>query len=132
MDQMPADVKYRYGDRCRQRAYREKVKREAEAAGLSPTLTLAEIQATNGTQRRNGDAQTRRKGAQRSRSGLQVSHRKAVDAVARAITHAREHQAVSAESLARRYLDSILSPRQREVLAERSGTRMSPQPEGDR
>lgn len=100
----------------RQRAYRRRVKAEMERAGLPASPSLRAAGVTRGTTRRNGDAPEPRNGALRSRSGLQVSYRKAVEALA-------EHFISRGEPypyvLARNIVKSTLSPRQQEILNER-------------
>jgi hypothetical protein len=59
----------------RQRAYRKRVKTAMEARGLPASPSLRVARAPGPTGERNGDAKA-------TRSGLQVSYRKAVEAVA--------------------------------------------------
>jgi len=98
---MPSTAKYRYPEICRKRAYREKLKREAEAVGLSVAPTLAAVRAAVTTNGRDGDAYTPAKRPQRRRTELRVSYRKAVEAID-----------------AGRPLSSVLSPKQRQVLEQ--------------
>lgn len=52
-----------YDERCRQRAYRKRVRDAAEAAGVSASLSLKSLDASSGAPSRNGDA---KKGATRA------------------------------------------------------------------
>ena len=79
MDGMPESIVYRHGDRCHKRAYRDRVKRAAEAAGLEVALSLRAIRATKGTKASAGQTESAKKRAQNRRPELRVSYRKAVD-----------------------------------------------------
>jgi hypothetical protein len=115
----------------RQRAYRRRVKAEMERAGLPASPSLRAAGVSRGTTARNGDAPAVRNGAlrPRSRSGLQVSYRKAVEAACRAIVAWHNGQALSggdhttwdhiAQEIAEEQVRASLSPRQQQILNER-------------
>lgn len=107
-----------YKDSHRQRAYRRRVKAEMERVGLPALPSLRAAGVSRPTQDRNGDAQSGQNGPQRTRSGLQVSYRKAAAQVA-AIFVSQGEPADDALSLAEHMLAPALSPRQREVLDQR-------------
>lgn len=120
MDGMPEQVKYRFGDRCRTRAYRDKLKREAEAAGVVVAPSLRAIRASTGTEGRDGHAENGGKRAQRRRPELRVSYRKAVEVLTAAYAptgHEDESREFIEQTLAQ-----ALSPRAR-AQVERSRER---------
>lgn len=80
MEAMPKSIIYRFGDRCRKRAYREKVKRAAKAAGVEVAPSLRAIRATKGTSGRDGHAETKPRRAQKRRLEPRLSYRKAIEA----------------------------------------------------
>jgi hypothetical protein len=100
----------------RQRAYRRRVKAEMERAGLPASPSLRAAGVTRGTTARNGDGENVGNGALRSRSGLQVSYRKAVEVLAE---HFISRGEVYPYVLARNIVKSTLSPRQRQILQAR-------------
>lgn len=98
-----------YVDRSHgQRRYRRHLQQTAAAAGLSPSLTLKTIQATNSPGRRNGDAPKPRK-ARQSGTSIRISYRKAVKAVG---------EAVGDRERAQEMLMPLLTDRQKEVLRD--------------
>lgn len=125
---MPLSAIYRWSGRCRQAAYRARVKAEAERIGLRVAPTLTAVKAAGSTSERNGDAETH---SQRVRvgskpSGRQVSYRKTFGNlqerfVERASDHSRTPLLTPKEALniALAALDESLSARQRERLEER-------------
>jgi hypothetical protein len=108
---MPASVKYRYGDRCRKRAYRAKLKREAERVGLQVAPTLKAVEAANRASARAGHAENARKRPQKRPTELRVSYRKAVGILAVQLGL----PTLAVESA----LEPALTPRQRRALFER-------------
>lgn len=102
--------KYALGGRCRQRAYRKRVRAAADAAGVPPTVTLETVDAASRTGARNGDAQTRRNrpprtprpgltvyiadrgAAEAARTFLAAPRRPGLDLVADAIAKAQERR----------------------------------------
>lgn len=72
-----ASERARYAsERHRHKAYRDRVKREAEAAGLPSRLTLESVHATSGPRQRVGDAQSAaRKRTRRPRPGVSAYFR---------------------------------------------------------
>ncbi len=110
---------------CAQRVSRRKLQRELNDAGLPTRLNRSLIvSATVPSQNDHGDRETR----SRSRSGLQVSYRKAVDAMAERLAHLIGDYGLAEvgkpEDHARRIAESTmsrcLSERQRQRL--RGGT----------
>jgi hypothetical protein len=68
-DEAPAGSAYAHLDRCRQRAYRERVKAEAKAAGIDSPGSLRAIRGSRTTSARNGDAQRR---PRKPREGISI------------------------------------------------------------
>jgi acyl-homoserine lactone acylase PvdQ len=107
-----------------QRAYEQRLRDELRSAGLSPSLSKKLAQTTNGTSHHQADGLTP---VSARRSGLQVSYRKAVEAVARAIreTEARygddswQRRPGGNVLLAEEALLPVLPERQRAILAAR-------------
>jgi hypothetical protein len=80
MDGMPDAAKYRYPESCRKRAYKAKLKSEAEAVGLKVAPTLRDVEAARGTRARARDAEKPAKRPQRRRpGGVTASYRKALE-----------------------------------------------------
>jgi hypothetical protein len=74
--------KYHDYERCRQRAYRGRVKAAAAAAGLPASISMETVEAATHPTPRNGDARARRNRPQKRRqTDLRISYRKAIDAV---------------------------------------------------
>lgn len=111
MDGMPATAKYRHGSRCRQRAYEARVKRAAEAAGLSVAPSMRAVDAARGTNERQADAESSRKRPQRRRTELRVSYRKAVEVLTAAYAP-KGHEDESRQFIERTLADA-LPPRAR-------------------
>lgn len=105
----------------RQRAYRARVKREMERAGLPPSPSLRVAKVARGTSERNGDAQIARNGPQTRRakpSGLQLAYYRAVAVVAAILEPDGELPGVAVRE-AEEILRPALSDRQRARLEER-------------
>jgi hypothetical protein len=69
VDVAPAGSAYAHPDRCRQRAYRERVKDEARAAGIDSLGSLRSIRASRTPSERNGDAPAR---PRKPREGISI------------------------------------------------------------
>jgi hypothetical protein len=131
MDGMPASAKYRHGQRCRQAAYEAKVNAEAEAAGVIVAPSLGAVRALGTTTERQADAEKVRKHPQTSRSGLQVSLGRAVEAIVKNFAPAMaghwaeiprvEDDLRQSATIA---LASALSPRQLRQLEQRGVVRV--------
>lgn len=115
-EEVGVGMKYKNGAH-RQRAYRRRVKAEMERVGLPPLPSLRAAGVSRPTNGRNGDAPVARKGAQRSRSGLQVSYHKAVEHVADSLEVVIGPRA-TAVRVAEHTLAKALSPRQRARLEQ--------------
>lgn len=116
-DEVGFGMQYKNGAH-RQRAYRRRVKAEMERVGLPPLPSLRAAGVSRPTDERNGDVPQARKGAPRSRSGLQVSYPKAIKA-AIALAERIETCGGDRDELAGQFMEDALSPRQREVLQQR-------------
>jgi len=112
---MPESIKYRYGDRCRKRAYRARVKIEAEAAARAVAPSLSAARAAMSTGARAGHAQNGQESAQRGRTRrprpaeLRVSLRKAE-------RHAEKTRSPDIAAEVRGVLREVLTERQRAAL----------------
>jgi hypothetical protein len=116
---MPLSVKYRYGARCRQRAYEAKVKAEAEAVGLRVAPSLKAVRASTRTTQRQADAQNATAAPRKRRTELRVSFRKAVEVVAENAALMPMVTRAQATRSAEQILARALTPRQLEALRER-------------
>lgn len=109
----------RYVDeRHRQRAYRNRLKREAEAKGLSPNLSLRTVRATRATRKRNGDARRRTRAPER-----RLSYRKACDTLAAHYVADQFMDPAVAALKARMVLSQALPGAQGAALEQREATR---------
>ena len=111
MDGMPLSVVYRYGDRCRKRAYRAKVKQAAEAAGLQVAPSLQAVEALETPKARDGHAETPRKPREKRREQVRVGYRKAETELNAALRPTEARIAIAA-------LRCALSPKQLANLEE--------------
>ncbi len=117
MDGMPAGAVYRWPGRCRQAAYRARVKARAEAAGVPALVSLRTLDSTVPSRERNGDAEIVRNGPKRS--GLQLAYRRTYIAL---VDHFISRGELYPEVLARKILAVGLSARQRALLFEQPGS----------
>lgn len=109
-------------DRHRQRAYRNRLKSEAEAKGLSSNLSLRTVRATRATPERNGDGR-RRAGRAKRPSDIRSSYDRNIQAVTRVLTGPPLHIAPGlAARLATRAARDALSERQRAAVEKRETT----------
>jgi hypothetical protein len=121
MEGMPKSIIYRHGDRCRKRAYREKVKRAAKAAGVEVAPSLRAIRATRGASGHDGHAGTKPRHAQKRRPEVRLSYRKAVEALVEEFTPKPPEGLAIPESFFEVALLRALSPRARaQVERERA------------
>jgi hypothetical protein len=98
-----------------QRAYRARLKESLVSAGLPASLSLNLVKTTTSTQNHNGDGY---RAVSARRSGLQVSYRKAV--LALALNYQREGKPwLHTMAKAERVLQEALSDRQRAQLHAR-------------
>jgi hypothetical protein len=109
--------KYADYERCRQRAYRQRVQKHLRDAGLPDRLNL---RVAEGAEGRHGDAQAAARKRTRRSPDLRISYRKAVDAVAAEFARCSSSAEVGrAHHLrAERTLVPLLTDRQRAALKE--------------
>jgi hypothetical protein len=106
-------------ERCRQRAYRRRVKRAAAAAGLPASLSLENVETAKGTRDRNGDAHTARRPRQtRRREGVSV-YLKTPAHLAALIAAAESHQQVAADDDLDAALEAALRAKSRHQRRKR-------------
>jgi hypothetical protein len=96
--------KYAFPERCRSRAYRNRVREEADAKGVSAHLTLGDLR--NGTTARVGHTPAPARKRTRRAPDLRVSYRKAVDAISLPLADRLE----ISETLARNFTEGCLRP----------------------
>ena len=97
-----------------QRAYRKRVKDEANAVGLVVAPSLAAVRAARSTRGGNGEAQTGANAARRTRSGLQLSYWKTRAALIERLGHLPGGARLIDEAL-----EAALPARQRDRLEAR-------------
>lgn len=109
--------KYHDYERCRQRAYRNKVKTEAERAGLPAHLNL---QVATSAQARNGDAQTSARSRQTRRRApdLRIPYGRLLERLEEFLEQCTDCPAP--HTTARQLLHPLLTDRQRAHLTGRT------------
>jgi hypothetical protein len=101
------------GEQCKDRAYRERVKAAAAAAGVPVKASLRFFgtpSAPGSTGEGRADAQNKRKAAKRRPPSLRISYPKAVEALTAALTNAGGHLIGMPEPRARECAEQILRP----------------------
>ena len=115
-----AGSKYAVRDRCRMRAYRQRLHAEAQDRGAPAKLSLGVLR-DGGSESRNRDGQNARPRPQRRRAPeLRISFRRAVEAVNCALASYVMAQGVDADAARQEIEDALadaLTARQRDALA---------------
>jgi hypothetical protein len=77
-----------WSPRCRQRVYRARLAKAAEAVGVPARLSLESLQATTGTGKRHGDAQ--RRARRRNGASIYLKRPELLDVAVDALDHTRD------------------------------------------